>query len=312
MQFIIKGSYFTRMIAILAVLAIIDVVIGVLGDTIILKLNNKIYDGDIALLNYSLNKVEPDILIVGSSTAQSDYDPDIFEDRLSCNSKKLFCFNAGASTQGLPYDYALIRSVIGRNKPKHIILDIIPLQLYQGFSEEQQSRIRPFVGVNQYVKEAFIHNTSYREILLLHSNMYRLNTEFFKLALSFMKNTGSNGFYRHEGSLKKIPNFVKEAIPSELNKMAFCELKRIVSLCKDNGVLLTIVVSPCLNHRYSNDEAESFLKTYCASERICFINYKDNRFFQKCNFFHDQRHMNVNGARLFSSAVAKKINEFYF
>ena len=80
--------------------AVIDVCVGATCRKVVHKLNEKNYAGQVALLNYNLNAVTADIVIIGSSTATCHYNPQIFSDSISKHlGSKYTAFNAGAYTQ---------------------------------------------------------------------------------------------------------------------------------------------------------------------------------------------------------------------
>lgn len=298
-----------KIIIVLVSLVIIDKLTGLVGNYIIEKLNEENYVGDAALLNYSLNSVTPDIVIVGSSTALCHYNPKIISDSLSFKEEgdSIRVFNAGASTQGIAYANALVKSIISRRVPKLIIMDLQPQFLYYGFSNEQMSTLRPYYGYNDYITEVFNIHTTGREQFLLKSNLYRLNTNFLRLALSFIKPTGSDGFYAHEGELEEMPKKIDEELPDSFDENSVKELCEIVEICNSNRVKLVFVISPYLNHVYKDKYVIDKVEQLCEQLKVPLINKETTLKYQKKEYFFDQRHMNVEGAQLFTKDLCGDI-----
>lgn len=303
---------FYKSLAIILAIILIDILVGFWGNGIITKLNRENYVGDAALLNYSLNKATADVIIVGSSTALCHYDPSIIKDSLSKYAgRDINVFNAGASTQGMAYADALIKSVIKRERPLMIILDLQQAFLFNDFTPEQQSTLRPYYGYNECITQVFDNHISTREKLLLKSNMYRLNTNFLRLATSFFKEKGSNGFYIHEGELECVPSLIEEPLPHSFNDKSRCEFIDFAKYCKDNGVILIAIVSPYFNHVFTSPQAVEMVQDLCNQEGVPLLDFKNDTTFQHKEYFFDQRHMNVEGARKFTRMICPHLKSFF-
>ena len=301
-------KFIYKVLIVLVSIFIIDRGVGIVGDYIINKLNEDNYVGDAALLNYSLNKVTSDIIIVGSSTALCHYSPQILSDSLTTyTGESLSAFNAGASTQGMAYAYALVNSVVDRKPPKFIVLDLQPQFLTYGFTKEQKSTLRAYYGFNNYITQVFDTHTEGIDKCLLRSNLYRLNTTFVRLLLSFLKPKGSDGFYSHDGSLEEVPSQVIEKLPPAFNKLSVDEFKRIVEKCKANNIQLIVASSPYLNHQYENADIYDKVTNLCEECGVPFINMESDSMFQKKELFFDQRHLNVDGADAFSQELCVRL-----
>lgn len=289
-------------------IVIIDILIGKLGDVVIRDLNTEIHNGDAALVNYNLNKLTADVIIVGSSTAMCHYNPQIIQDSLSLYSQTpISIFNAGASTQGLAYDYALISSIIERKKPKMIILDLHYNDFCEGLNQEQISRLQPYYRYNKSLTDVFNRHLPLRNRILLKSNLYRFNTNFTKLTLSFLKRKGTNGFYAHEGTMDTMPDIEIEKTEYAFNNESVNDFIDIVNMCKSNSISLYLIVSPVLNHRFYDSSLVDRVKQLCQENNIFLMDYKDDSRFQKPELYYDRRHLNIQGASLFSSIVISDI-----
>lgn len=289
-------------------IVIIDILIGKLGDVVIRDLNTEIHNGDAALVNYNLNKLTADVIIVGSSTAMCHYNPQIIQDSLSLYSQTpISIFNAGASTQGLAYDYALISSIIERKKPKMIILDLHYNDFCEGLNQEQISRLQPYYRYNKSLTDVFNRHLPLRNRILLKSNLYRFNTNFTKLTLSFLKCKGTNGFYAHEGTMDTMPDIEIEKTEYAFNNESVNDFIDIVNMCESNSISLYLIVSPVLNHRFYDSSLVDRVKQLCQENNIFLMDYKDDSRFQKPELYYDRRHLNIQGASLFSSIVISDI-----
>ena len=79
---------------------------------------------------YSIEKTTADLLIFGSSTANHNYHPGIFQNRLNMS-----YYNVGRDGKSIFYHYAVLEAVLKRYTPKMIIYDFDEHE----FSKDQES-----------------------------------------------------------------------------------------------------------------------------------------------------------------------------
>lgn len=305
-------KFLKNVLIIVTALFIIDIICGFLGDYIINKTHEKNYVGDAALLNYNLNAVSSDVVIVGSSTALCHYVPSIIRDSLSqCYGTPIEVFNAGASTQGIAYDYAVVSSIIERQTPSLIIMDLQYKDFVSGFSAEQQSTLKAYYGYNKYITDIFNNHCSYKERMPLNCNMYRLNTTISRLAFSFFKPIGSDGFYPHDGVLETEPSLIVEKTYPQFDEVTIAEFEKIVQLCENRGVKIVVFFSPYYKHQYADESLMTSVQNKLSELGLDYFDYIHDKQFQKSTLFFDQRHMNIDGANLYSKEVCSVIRNLF-
>ena len=187
-------------------LVCVDWLVGIGATFLLRELGKKNYSGEAAMTNYNLNFVEPDVVIIGSSTAMCHYVPSILHDSiLSYTGKDLFVHNAGVSFQRMPYNYCEMKSLVARKAPKIAIVDVFPDCLGGESLKAALSPLHPYVRINPYVKEIMDNDESERTKILLNSNLYCYNGELIKLLASFRNTVGCDGYYPKNVSLTTMP-----------------------------------------------------------------------------------------------------------
>ena len=129
--------------SVIVISVFLDFGIGKTFDYLITRMPS---DGErVAKSYYAFNKVDSDILIVGSSRAETGYDCRVFTDSLPSYS----FFNCGGDGQDFYYCNTLINSIFDRYTPKAIIWDFKEQQL-SGGDEEDLSLIYPYGGITMF------------------------------------------------------------------------------------------------------------------------------------------------------------------
>lgn len=302
--------FLISIIIVIASLVIIDIAIGVVFNHVIKLASKNNYAGLTAIGNYNLNTASADIVIIGSSTASCHYDPQVFKDSLSqFVGDGASVINAGFHYQQIPYSYCLLKSIVERKIPKIAIVDIQPQNLGEDVSDEALKVLRPYYSVNKNVKEILDENESWANKLLMRSNMFRLNTEFLKILLSFTKPTGFNGFEKKDGMVDTYSLDVKSDI-HPINSEFAREFEAMISLAKEMGISLFICMSPRLSYTDKESESYRMINTICEKYQVPFFDYSDDSDFLKPELFFDPVHMNTTGADLLSKKVCRDINMF--
>jgi len=301
-----------RIIKIIALIFLIvgaDLLIGIFGRSIIEKVVETKRPSQAALIAYNFNKVDDDIVIVGSSTATCHIVPSIVRDSLSVlYNDSITCFNAGAYYQSIPYCHVVLQGVFSRTTPKIVIMDVQPEQMFMDMSEEQKKPIRPYFSSNRYVRDLFLKNSTTIEKMKLFSNMYCLNGEIIKLSGSLRTSSdGVDGFDMHKEKLSSNPPYRETLVDGNAKPVCEEELKGIINLCKVHNCRLFVVVSPFLNHTYSSDYYLDYLDSICSSNDVPVFNYLNDKTLQDHNLFRDVRHLNYDGAVIFTSMISSEM-----
>lgn len=290
----------------------IDLSVGFIGNQLILKGAAKSVVGQTSLLNYSLNGVDADIIILGSSEASSAYIPSLIKERLKDNTGNDYSvFNAGTYYQGIAFCYCVERGLIDRGNPKLFVLDLVYDYLIPRDYSSVTPQLRPYSHVNPFVKDLLSHNDGKSEQLMSISNMYRLNSEIVKIVPAIFDNTYTDGFDAHKGALPE--GEIKGARPStvdEISEVAKYELESFFKLAKDNNIPVICTISP--KYYIMPEDCESFkqMLEICNKYGIVILDLYKMREFDNSSFFHDNGHVNPEGATICTNYLVDAIEEY--
>ena len=107
--------FFAVKLSILIVtLVVLDYTIGSLLNLFYFKQKS----GTLYRTTYSLEKTNADFIIFGSSTANHNYYPQLFQKRFNMS-----CYNTGRDGISVFYQYAVLKAILKRYSPKIVIYD---------------------------------------------------------------------------------------------------------------------------------------------------------------------------------------------
>lgn len=301
-----------NIIILLAILVVMDIVVGSVGEMSMRILNKAPHDGDAALTNYDLNAASPDVAILGSSTAICHYDPNIIHDSLiSFTGNEYDVFNMGMSAQRLAYEYCALSSLVDRKVPKIVILDVWASYLSEGFQDISYSVFRPYINYNSHVREMMDRHGELD--LLTKSSMYCWNTEIVKLIMSYRKSTETNGFNgKSKVELTHPAINIFEEDTCGLAKVSVNEFDGIITLAKKKDIKLFVVLSPRLSPSDTTCLSYKYMRNKCAENEIPFLDYSNNEKYFIEHYFRDNTHMNYYGAERFTRDFMKDIKGYIF
>jgi hypothetical protein len=296
-----------RILILTSVLVLMDFIIGTTLNQILINSP----DGRYFKANYSLKNCNEDIIIFGSSRAETNYAPFIFEDLLN-----LSCWNTGRGGQSLPFWYAMEKGVLARYTPKIAIInverDFLSSDLNNG-SYERAGFLRPFYYGHPEIRP-LINKISKHERILLISKTYAFNSSFYYLFRPYLIKgldgrkddkgwkTRKGVMQRNETELRNI----KTARNLNLDTMKLFEefLQNLTS----KGCKVYVVASP--NHGVLVESTSTF-EHIKRMKNIHFINFSnDIMLSNNSKLYKDPNHLNVDGAVEFSKRVCRKIVEY--
>ena len=291
--------YLTLIAVFFALVAVVDVCCGFGFD----YLKSHAKGGETYKHYYIAEKCEADVLILGSSRAARHYVPSIIEDSLG-----LSCYNAGEPGCGIIPAYAYYKMVAERHKPKLVIYEVTPE--YDYFVADDYSK---YLGsVKQYkskepVRELYSTFGSRYELWKSISNMYEYNSCIINYSLNLIKTSKSNkGFEPLYGQLN--PDLIsKDDIKKEmsLDSLKCIYFEKLVKDITNNNVRLLIISSPDF---YESDELKTnqyeYARYIADKYSVPFLDFSnDYRFIRNYEFFHDDCHLNLNGAEMFTKCI---------
>ncbi|SMD46292.1 hypothetical protein SAMN00777080_4974 [Aquiflexum balticum DSM 16537] len=281
------------------------------GGLILRRILNNSPDGRYYKAIYTLDSSTEDLLIFGSSRAEANYVPDEFRESLGFST-----WNAGRGGQFLPFWYSLYLGMGKRHIPKVVIINVENDFLKakdRSSAFERAGFLRPFYKTHLPI-QPILDKISKSEHIMIKSDLYAFNSSFYYLLRPFVfqgvdGKREDMGWKPLSGTMalqKGKPKIVKES-DSELSPL-FVELfEKFVSDLNSNGTKVFICISPDFGRIVQETSTLNYLKSM---KGINLIDFSSNtEFITNYKLYKDRDHLNIQGARLFSQALAKEIAE---
>jgi hypothetical protein len=291
----------------LLILAVILVVADRVSGTLLRKFYFTQVAGDAARTTFSIDSVQADLLILGSSRSTHHYVPAIFKDSLG-----LTAYNTGRDGNYLFFNYALLRSIFQRYKPEVVILDISLGDLYYNTdSYDRLSSLLPYYQGHPEIREIVNLKSPYERIKLL-SKIYPFNSLLLNIITGNLDihNTRAwsrSGYLPLTREMKDTRRKFTSFTGLEIDKKKLEVLSSFIALCRSNGVRVILVESPVFAMIY-DPFTPIYLKKLAKEENIRFYDFThDLLFLQNPSWFQDNEHLNEKGALEFSRILSGMI-----
>ena len=290
---------------------VLDYFVGMFFDNKMQQMPN---EGErVAKSQYVLNKVEADIVIVGSSRAECHYDSHILIDSL----KNYTVYNGGGDGQGFYYCNTVVNCLIRRYAPKVIIWDF---KVYELIDDEIEnlSLLYPYYESNEYIKETLLRHEGSALKYKMLLNAYRYNGTGARILRSIY--TPKDNLQNHYGygprpvnpnSKDIIPhdNNSHFNVPVDVNKIEL--LQKTIDLAKAKNTQIIIIVSPMYNHYDDNNDSMSKTRQICLDNDIPFIDDGQlPEFIHNNEYAVDNNHLNYIGAEYFTKILIEQIKSY--
>lgn len=281
-------------------LIVFDVLFGFVMD----RLWNDMPDtvSQTARTNTYLNRVEADVIILGSSRASHHYVPSILQDSLGMS-----VYNCGMEGMDLIYCDAVLDAIVKRHKPKIVILDMAEGYL-NGHSKNRLDCLTPYIKDNSLIAEIMgeLKGKSYYALKLC--NMYRFNDKVLKMASAYRSaqdsEKGYTPMYGKSALVGKEPQISTPLSEGEVDKLEESHLIHLIDLCKKNGIYLYIVGSPSYNR--SDGRKMAYTRSLCDRFDVTFLDFSESMI-DKPEMFFDAGHLLDEGAKMFTMELVKKL-----
>ena len=295
-----------KLSVLIVTLIVLDFTIGSLLNLFYFKQKS----GMLYRTTYSLEKTTADLIIFGSSTANHNYYPQIFQKRFDMS-----CYNTGKDGISSFYQYAVLKAILKRYSPKIVIYDFDPHE----FSDEKNdydrlSALLPYYKTHPEIRP-IIDLKSPREKLKLMSKIYPFNSLLFTIAIGnaeFNKKRRldisgyvplENVWHEPMGDGNTFTNYSVDS-----NKVRIYE--SFIKDCKNAKIELYIVCSPLfVKPDYVNSSVELGRKIADENNVRFFDLSKDSAILNKPELFADISHLNYNGALVFSNKIIDSISK---
>lgn len=262
---------------------------------------------------YSIEDTKANLLIFGSSRANHDYYPNIFENRFN-----LSYYSVGRDGSYLFYHYAVLKGILKRYTPKIVILD------FKGgeFSQDPDSYTRissllPYYKSHPEMRSIIELKSTFEKFKLL-SSIYPYNSSMFTIAIGNIelnkKRRGDIKGYipltnRYTGLIETDGSPVKY----ETDSTKIIIYKAFIQDCIHSKIKLYIVCSPSLIKTRHTDYSILLAQQIAKNNNVPFFDYStDSRFINSPWLFSDIVHLNNEGARAFSNILIDTILKYQF
>ncbi|MFI3240216.1 MAG: hypothetical protein R3Y22_06480 [Bacteroidales bacterium] len=259
---------------------------------------------------YSFEKVNSDIVIVGSSRASHHYIPSMITDSLN-----LSAYNCGFDGMFLLYQTCNIDALLKRYKPKMIIWDISSPAILNTSKDEIEinritNRLGNYYNQNQYT-DSILQSASKLEWIKLECSLYRYNSYIIQLAgkLIAPKVNKQLGYIPLSDTGYNFSKIKKTHINDTFSNERANLFINTINKCIDNDVKIIIIFSPALletNYRETNSYKK--IIEICDKKNITILDYYHNYYFMNdASLFKDHVHLNNKGATIFTNEIIKEL-----
>lgn len=258
--------------------------------------------------SYSVEKVDAECIIIGSSTAVHHYDPEIIERKTG-----LSTYNCGQDGCFLLHSCCIINSILERYSPKMIIMDISPRALLDSDKrdEYQNMRFLSYYYDNDPVVKNFIDSKGKRNEWLYHANFYRYNSHaiytFYPVFFGTSTKLGYVPLPPKTHALDKAKNHVEWEGNWVDSYLAL--LFNTIDNCKKHGVEFIVVSSP-----YYADFGDSVMKkcdefaAMLGNKGVKYINFLNKApYTDDYSLFKDNSHVSAKGAEMMTDTLVKML-----
>lgn len=268
-------------------------------------------DGKFYNITYNIDKCNEEMIMLGSSRVQANYNPAIFYQELG-----ITCRNTGQGGQGLIYFMLQEKEILNRYKPKVFILNIDPNALEGPLEYGILSILRPYVRNHPDIEKELIANSIY-EKYKLYSSIYQYNSMMLYLLMHAEMFNKEISIDSNNGWLPRIGNDAAIAIPKkvdvkkeekkvEINKEKVKYLEKIINDISSQHIPLLLCLSPNYLPMTTKTETVKYLQKMKLKHQVYLLDYTtDTSFVNKKELFFNSNHMNQEGANIFTQKVCE-------
>lgn len=298
--------FFIWLLIIIGTLVAADFIFGVIFNQYMKRVGLK---GDYLSAEKMLRNFDNDLAVLGSSVALNSINTATLEDSLN-----LSTINGASNGQTFPYYLSVLKAIVAQKPPKHILLGLIPENLSDSGLGNRYNFLAPYYGHGIGDIDSCMSSKDKLEPLLLKSNLYRLNTIWFRIFLyNFITVgiSGENGFIA-----KPIPPQVTKRIDMgddiirPMSDVRRKQLIEFIEICKSHGIDLMILITPrcvAFDDGYSNpvitelsDISKQYDITLYDDSNLKPFNYNDS-------LFYDNKHININGSKIYTDTIINRL-----
>lgn len=294
-----------------AVKSILFITFFVIADIAFGFVADKMYFSQKRKTTYVIEQADEDIIIFGASRAQHHYNPSIITDSLGMS-----VYNAGLGGQNIYVQYAMLKSLLNRHKPKVVIFDTFDIDIYKTpptWDRDKLTLFYPYYHRDTVVREV-VNLRSRLEQGKLLINSVRMNSQPASVAMLALFYGNSEIAYRNQGYISvNEPNGYKgeyetigDEFGCEIDTLKIQYFTKFYELCKTNGIQCIIVSSPIYGD-ISQSNIVKDMRKLSSELGFEYWDYFNDAEFADATLFKDVKHLNSKGADKYSIKFSEKL-----
>ncbi len=251
-----------------------------------------------------------EIAIIGASRAAHHYIPSIITKETG-----LKCYNYGMDGRNIFNHFVVEQELLSQSSPKLIILEVayIDIEDSPGWNGEKLSNLYVLYKYDKNVK-TIIDKVNHEEgIALSLSNLYRYNSSVLSLLVKKYHpsdDSSLQGYIPLYAEWSGNDDIIDNTVTSNIYPLKKEYLQKFIQSCQDAGVKLIVYNSPDFRIIKNPTKWENQIKRICDEYNVPFINHAvDSLFRSHKDWFNEPFHLNDKGAQIYSSIVAKEIDQ---
>ena len=258
---------------------------------------------------FTVEKVDADVVVIGSSKASHHYVPQMLEDSLG-----MTAYNCGQDGCFFLYQNCIINMILDRYTPKMILWDIQPGSFVGEEHSNEYQNIRylsPYYPANTWA-DSYINSESPKMRFRMMSRMFAYNSKALNYVFPLVTHSSAtkNGYIplATEGYL--YPEMSKHADKKGVVNSTYLDLlDKTMKRCREIGVELRMYISPEFSQKSSlTKRVEEEIDKVAICNNVSFTNaHSHELFMHDATLFKDASHLNDKGARIYTSKVLQGI-----
>jgi hypothetical protein len=300
-----KKHFFWKIVVVIGVLVLTDKGLGAILQRYYLKIRH----GEQGRTTYVIDSCISETIILGSSRAAHHYSSPVISEILHSTT-----YNAGKDKQRLRYSLALLYMIYQRYSPKEIILDLNPTAFEKNENGlDELSVLLPYYSTHPEIR-SIVNERNRFEWIKTYSDLYRYNSLPLKILFNSIsserdakESAGYVPLIIHKELIPRTPDSLPASQPID-SSLIEC-FRKIITLSKNNGSRLIIIVSPIYYKLPDNLQTMEIAKSICAEEHISFMDYSQSPQFldHGPEMFLDKGHLNDSSAIVFSTLLSRDL-----
>ncbi|TSJ40994.1 hypothetical protein FO440_14770 [Mucilaginibacter corticis] len=247
--------------------------------------------------SYAIDSTRANYIVLGSSRANHDYDPHVFEKIL-----KTSFYNCGRDKQGALYSCAVLSAILERYKPRCILIDVTPGEFTQS-DEGTLSTLLPYY--HNPAVQPFARLNSHFENVKMLSRIYPYNSLLSNLLAGLNKSHKED----YKGYVKLTETAANDAIVpymenQTVDTLKLAEFTRMLAKVNALRIPTFLIISP-IRYRYTSFATVKACRSFTRQfDQVSFLDFTNRADWENAAEYSDNNHLNQFGAARYSGVIA--------